>query len=324
MATRANYAHIGLFVVLAVFGTVGFAVWLGTRTAHRDTIAFFTYFNESVQGLDAGAQVSFRGVKIGDVGGITIAPDGRRVEVKLNIDVGSMERLGFWRKGSRKNELEMSPPPPDLRTQLSGQGLTGSKFIAIDFFDPKTNPPPELPFPVPKHYLPATKSFSKGLEDSIESAMDSLTQLSERSLIVLKRVDRLTEALERDQTGEEAADAVHEADTVLRDLDRTLTSVDRAGLAQGMGATLVELRNQMNKFGSVVDRLDGDSGLVAAAKFSAISLGKVGQTLTSGTGRLDETLAEIRQAAAAVRVLAEEIERQPDALVKGRAAGQPR
>ena len=322
MATRANYAHIGLFVVLGVFATFGFAVWLGTRTAQRDSVVFYTYFNESVQGLDVGAPVSFRGVKIGDVGGITIAPDGRRVEVKMNVDVGSMERLGIWPKGHWKKGLALPPPPPDVRAQLGSQGLTGGKYVAIDFFDPKTNPPPEVPFPVPDHYLPAAKSFSKGLEDSVEKAMESVTQLSDTALVVIDRIERLTAEFERRHAGEEAADAIHEADEVLKALNRTLMEVDRAKVARGMGATLVELRRQIGKFGGVMDRLDGDSGLVATTQHSVIAFGKVGQSLTGGSGGLEETLTEIRQAAAAIRILAEELERQPDALLKGRAASQ--
>ena len=75
MTTRANYSKIGLFVVLGFSAALALAVGLGATRSQRTPVPFFTYFNESVQGLDVGAPVTFRGVGIGRVGEITIAPD---------------------------------------------------------------------------------------------------------------------------------------------------------------------------------------------------------------------------------------------------------
>ena len=65
--------------------------------------------------------------------------------------------------------------------------------------------------------------------------------------------------------------------------------------------------------------MDGDTGLIATTQRSISSFGDVGRNATGAARDLDETLGEIRQAAAALRLLAEELERQPDALLKGRA-----
>ena len=82
MATRANYVKIGLFVVLGFAAALALAVSLGATGTRRVTVAFYTYFNESVQGLEVGEPVTFRGVSVGHVGAITIAPDRRLGEAQ--------------------------------------------------------------------------------------------------------------------------------------------------------------------------------------------------------------------------------------------------
>ena len=44
--------------------------------------------------------------------------------------------------------------PPDLRAQLASTGITGVKFVQLDFFAVQTNPPPELPVPGPRELHP--------------------------------------------------------------------------------------------------------------------------------------------------------------------------
>jgi ABC-type transporter Mla subunit MlaD len=324
MASRANYVKIGLFVILGLLGALGVAVGLGARSGHRDTVAFFTYFNESVQGLDVGAPVTFRGVRTGTVGGITIAPDQRMVEVRTDVDVGAVERLGMWPKGAFKMGLALPPPPPDLRAQLGSQGLTGVRYISLDFFDPRTNPPPELPFPVPPHYIPAAKSLSKGLEDSVTKAMESITEAASVTVTVLERVDGMVADLERRHAGDEAGKAIAEAEVALREIDRTVKSLNRGKIAENVADTVDAVRFASVRVDKVLERLDGDTGLLAVAQRALAVLGDVGQNMTGGTQELYATLTEFREAAAAIRRLADQVDREPDVLVKGRAGGPSR
>jgi phospholipid/cholesterol/gamma-HCH transport system substrate-binding protein len=324
MASRANYVKIGLFVILGLVGALGLAVALGARSGHRDTIAFYTYFNESVQGLDVGAPVTFRGVRTGSVSGITIAPDHRMVEVRTDIDAGAMERLGIWPKEAFRKGLPVPPPPPDLRAQLGSQGLTGVRFVAIDFFDPKTNPPPTLSFPVPAHYVPAATSLSKGLEDSVTKAMETITTLGDVTVSVVTRVDGMVADLQRRHAGDEAGKAIAEADTVLHEVDRTVKGLNRSHVAETVGDTLDTVRYASVRLGKLLEGLDGDSGLIAAAQRALVAIDGVGQNLTGGTQELYATLTEFREAAAAIRRLADELDREPDVLVKGRAGGGSR
>ena len=84
-ATRTNYWKIGLFVAAGVMATVIAFFWIGANRLNRRWSPRVTYFDESVQGLDVGAPLKMRGVTVGSVLEITLAPDQRLVEVSSKV-----------------------------------------------------------------------------------------------------------------------------------------------------------------------------------------------------------------------------------------------
>ncbi|MDF2698350.1 MAG: Paraquat-inducible protein, partial [Labilithrix sp.] len=70
MAAPTNHFKLGLFVLLAFAAVIATLITLGAWSMRKDSVQYHTYFNESVQGLDVGAPVKFRGVTIGFVSGI--------------------------------------------------------------------------------------------------------------------------------------------------------------------------------------------------------------------------------------------------------------
>ena len=77
----------------------------------------------------------------------------------------------------------------------------------------------------------------------------------------------------------------------------------------------------MDKARTVLERVGGETGLIATAQRSVSTFGEVGHNVTGATRDLDQTLGEIREAVGAIRLLADELEREPDILLKGRAKG---
>lgn len=136
MSTPSNHWELGLFVTLGVgLGLVTMGT-LGARSLQHETVPYTFYFDESVQGLDKGSATKFRGVTVGTVAAIDVAPDRRRVEVTSDMDVAELRRLGLAEVDGRRVRLSK---PPDLRVQLASQGVTGLKYLLIDFYDPVTD-----------------------------------------------------------------------------------------------------------------------------------------------------------------------------------------
>jgi ABC-type transporter Mla subunit MlaD len=297
MATPTNYVKIGLFVVLGFAAAAAFAVAVGATSTHKKTVAYYTYFNEPVTGLDVGAPVKGRGVDVGLVGGITFAPDHMMIEVRMDLETGVLDRFG--------GAQALGAVHPDLRAQLASQGLTGARFVSVDFLDPTANPPPALSFTPTERYIPAAKSQQKSLEDSVTKAMEGLSNL--------------VDTMSREGLSEKTVQAVTTANEVLTTLEQFLRGLDRQHIPQRVAATIEQLGGAVDKVDKVLDRVDGEKGLIATAQRSVSSFGEVGRNATGATRDLDQTLGEIREAAAAVRLLADELEREPDILLKGRA-----
>jgi phospholipid/cholesterol/gamma-HCH transport system substrate-binding protein len=322
MATPANYVKVGLFVVLGFAAALALAIGLGATQTRHVTVDLYTYFNESVEGLEVGSPVTFRGVRVGRVGDITIAPDRRLVEVRMAIDVGSMEQLGLVPRGEFERTHVFPEPPSDLRAQIGSLGLTANKYVAVDFFDPKTNPPPELSFPPMKHYIPAATSLTKGLEDALTKAMDHATEFLEHGTKVVDGVGRIVEDLERGGAGPNAASAIAQANDTLRNIDHLAKGVERAKIVENGGATVASLHVAADDLTNLMRSIEGDHGLVATTQRSVSSFGEASKNVGVVTRDLDATLSDIREAAAAFRELADELGRQPDMLIKGRAAAR--
>src|ERR1039457_4633113 len=134
MATPTNHYKLGLFVIVGFAAVIAVAVVLGGAHIGKNTIRYHSYFNESVQGLDLGSPVKFRVVTLGIVSAIDIAPDHRRVDVVSELDTDHVKRMGLTEAGTVHGKDKFAIPP-DLRVQLNSQGITGVKFVAIDFFD---------------------------------------------------------------------------------------------------------------------------------------------------------------------------------------------
>ena len=73
MGTRANYFKIGLFVIAAAAIAITSVVYMGAGALFRKKLLMETYIDESVQGLEIGSAVRYRGVKIGAVDKIDFA-----------------------------------------------------------------------------------------------------------------------------------------------------------------------------------------------------------------------------------------------------------
>lgn len=318
MSTSTNHFKLGLFTIGGFTVAIVAAVLFGGALSRRDMIRYHSYFNESVQGLNVGSPVKFRGVTIGHVSAIEIAPDHRMVDVVSELDTKDVIRMGLT-EARTTHGVERFAIPPDLRTQLNSQGVTGVKYVAIDFFDVASNPPPQLPFSVPKNqYIPATPSMMKNLEDTITQAMERLPEMVDAVVMIMKRIDSLFATLEKQDVSGKAVATLEHADTALATLQSTLRRIDEHDLGGKTANTLTELNVTVNKVNRVLDELSGKQGLLASTHRATEAFGEVARAGQGTQKELETTLRDVSEAADAIRALVNALDRDPDMLLKGK------
>jgi phospholipid/cholesterol/gamma-HCH transport system substrate-binding protein len=315
MAAPTNHWKLGLFLVVGVVLGLTLLVVLGARSMHKDVVAYVTFFDESVQGLDAGSPVKFRGVVVGNVSEIKVAKDRRRVEVELELGVEVLEEMGLSVGKGMKLRIRV---PPDLRLQLASQGITGVKFLQLDFFDVKDYPPPELPFPAPENYIPAATSTMKNVEDAVVHAANRLPEIVDAILVVVSRVGRILDDLDGKKIPEGIAATMVRANQVLASLQGAVNAMETGKLSSQAQSALANLNDTTVRLNGVLGRLDGDAGILASTQRATSAIGDVAVSSRGLGQEVEETLRDVQEVSSAIQRVADALERDPDMLVKGR------
>src|SRR5664279_5502944 len=113
MSNKSSKFLIGLFVITGLMMCVFIIIWVGAAYLFMKGSNYVTYFDESVQGLQADSAVKYRGVEIGKVQSIKVAPDQQLIEVAMKIDLSA--------------DLQYR-----TTAQLRTLGITGIVFIELD------------------------------------------------------------------------------------------------------------------------------------------------------------------------------------------------
>lgn len=345
-ASDTNYWKLGLFVVTGVALGVAAVFWVGAQRFRRETEPRVTYFNESVQGLEVGAPVKMRGVTIGTVSDITIAPDRRRVQVTAEIYVDLWVRLGL---GSESELRSAGPGPEDLRVQLATTGITGVKFLQVDFF-PNAAEPEKLPFVPPYNYLPSTPSTLKSIEDGITIISQELPELLATLATLGTTLIEDIEAFDLAGADARVQSLLARTESLVTRADTKLSELDVRALSGEARSALAALESTVGRADRLLERLESADGPVervardltslaaraeelvvdARSELAATDLPATGAALRGSLAEasslgveLEEVLALMRETLLAVRALASYLEREPGALLRGRSAELP-
>ncbi len=140
MIQRVSRFKVGLFVLFGVAMALGAVIWLGTMQYFQGGRTYVTFFAESVQGLQKDSVVKYRGVDVGRVEQIRVAPDYKLIEVVMRINLHG-------------------EPEKEMVAQLRSVGITGIVFVELDLKKP--NEPdfsPELTFAAEYPIIPSKPS----------------------------------------------------------------------------------------------------------------------------------------------------------------------
>jgi paraquat-inducible protein B len=331
MSAKANPVVVGSFVIGALVLLVGAILVFGGGRFFEERRTFVTYFDGSLKGLRVGSNVLFRGVRVGFV---------RDIHVKIDRDTGEFlvpvtfqilpEAVALVDPQERLLPSGRASPGLDeligrgLRTRLEMESfVTGQLVIELDFH-------PDAP---------ATFWGEPGGMQEIPSIPSNIQQVLERmqkfvtDLQAKVDVDELVNAVANTLAGIEALVRSEDLQGALSGLNRLSNLEELQDVPAAVIETLAEVDRTLAEFRALVAATDQRmEPLLVRAEDSLENLSTV---LRDASGLLEalagevsadsdlnfqmrRTLEETQAAARSLRQLAEFLERNPEALLRGR------
>ena len=244
MASQRTKFNVGLFLSCGIAMALVAVIWLGMSHFFEKTHTYVTYFNESVQGLDVDSPVKYRGVAIGRVGSIAVAPDSKLIEVTLVIESG--QKLSS-----------------DTVAQLKAVGITGSMFVELDRRkpgDPEGFVPSVSSFPFKYEVVPSRASNISELLRGIDEVLNHIKMLdlkgiSDKMKYTLDHVNRV-------MADADVAGLSSKAHSTLEGVDRILDRRRWSAILDSVDDATRSLNRLMAKAGKVMDTADQTLGHV--------------------------------------------------------------
>ena len=326
MSAKTHPRLVGAFVLGAIALGVAAVVFFSAGGWFQKTERFSVYFPGSVRGLNPGAPVTFRGIKIGEVVEVKAVLTGKPEPlIQIEIVFEMMRAI-----------VETPPgvPPPfagmtaaevaktlferGIRGKLQSQSLlTGQKYVDFDFLPGEEARFSGLDPRYPE--LPTTPTAMEKMGDKFEQFFDKLAELPLDEMMedVRKAIRSVREVLE----APELKGAILKADRAMGELGPALADARQ---------TLAEARRLLDTAGSEVEGTGG-SARETLTKVRQ-TLDRVGQTLDEvdrTVGSADEarvgaarTLEELERTLKALRHLLDYVQTHPEAVVLGKEKGK--
>jgi paraquat-inducible protein B len=329
MSKRANPTAIGAFVLgaiaLAVFGLIT----VGGLQLFKKELPFVMFFDGDIGGLDVGAPVEIRGVKIGTVTKIRLFAGTTKIGVYINIDPTLLPKDSTLRKSS---ETVDSLIERGLRAQLKTQSLlTGQLLTYLDLFP---GSPIKLVGLDPEvREIPTIPTTLEQLQARLQRLLDQLGTVKVDELVrdvtlAVSSARELISSPELKSAIVSARGALESARTALEEAQVVLKRVDSKidGLAANTDATLVEMKGLLVEARRSLAKIDAQIEPLAAsvkdASSSAQTTLRTVDRAVDGDSRMGyeavRALRDVGDAARSLKTLADYLERHPEALIRGK------
>ena len=294
MSKKSSPTLIGIFVVGALILAVAGILLFGSGKFFKEKIPFVMYFEGSLKGLNIGSPVVFRGVNVGSVTDILIELDSKdlsaRIPVYIEFLPSRITRLG----GSPGERVPIEKLiQSGLKGQLQLQSIvTGQLMVAIDFY-------PDKPIrlvggggDIPE--LPTISTAMKELTNTIENI--PFEEILDKLMSTVDGIAKIVNSPELITSIQSFNNTMVDVQRLVRDVDSKLEP-----LSTDLNMTLKTATGTLNEIEKLASNLEG-------------ILAEDSPTRTE----LTRALEEFADAARSMRLLADYLERHPEALIRGK------
>ncbi len=205
MVKKKVYFAVGLFVLIGIIIGVALIIWLSASQYLQKGKIYATYFDESVQGLQIDSNVKYRGVDVGIVDKIRVAPDFRLIEIIMKIDyAGNLD---------------------DTIAKLKMAGITGIVYVELDHRQPgDIENSPKLTFAPQYPVIPSNPSDINQIFSSIDTVMGQINKIDFKG--ISDEIKATTKSINNFVSGAEMKRIIINLDTMIASLDNAANKID--------------------------------------------------------------------------------------------------
>jgi len=321
MEGKGAALRTGLFVLAGIVVLIGM-IFVLSGNAFRAGVEYESYFSESVQGLDIGSAVKFRGVTIGkvtDIGLVSaeyppadpkdlVQPIYHQVVVRFRVDP---RKLG-------PDSNFAGAISHGLRVQVAPQGITGLAYLELSFVDPATHPVRPVPWHPRTLEIPSIPSTLTQVQDAVQTFLTNMSGVKFDSTV--KLLTSMVNTINQEITTGDAHQAIANANALLGELK---TQVGQADIP----ATTASIRNLADgrQTRDILTKLDQTSAALAQATAAMpkllaqtqATIADANQTTANLNRQMIPILRNLDQASANLNELSETLKNNPAVVLRG-------
>jgi len=303
MSAKSSKFSIGLFVIIGTLICAAIIIWIGASGMLTKGSLYATYFDESVQGLQTDSAIKYRGVEIGKVQSIRVAPDYRLIEVIMKIDLEALLQK-------------------KIVATLKTAGITGIVFIELDQLNPgDLSVSPKMNFKSSYPIIPSRQSGIGRFLDDTGVIMQNIKNIDIKG--ISDQLKNTSKAIENFVGGKRVNNIMNHLESTSNNLDQTMARINKV-VAEGkvdqvanetMGI-LSEARQLIGQAKKEIDALK----LQEKANRTDVLLEDINKKAKVITNELQDTSEHLRVTSENLQKLSESLTKNPSELIFSKPA----
>jgi phospholipid/cholesterol/gamma-HCH transport system substrate-binding protein len=298
MLKKQTYFIVGLFVTVGILLGAAAIIWVSTSQYFKKGTTYVTYFDESVQGLQVDSIVKYRGVDVGRVQKIGVAPDFKLIEVTMKIDF----------KGDVMREAV-------AKLQLAG--ITGIVFIDLDRIKPGSpTMSPQITFPTEYPVIQSRPSDIQQISSGIGEIVGKIKKVDFQD--ISEQIVHTTRSLEEIIGGPSTRKIITNLESVTASLSKSTAKIDKViqeGHIEGViGETKEALKEAKMAMGKVSSELES-LNLARTVNKADFFLDTTAKKTQSVLAEVRVLLENLRNASETLTVLADRLNADPSEII---------
>lgn len=345
MSTKPNYFKIGIFIIIAIAMIIAAVIVFGSGLFTRENIYFETYFDGSVSGLNVGAPMENRGVRMGHVKKITFARNeykiptdseenlkyGNYVMVLVSID---KENLPEMTVGERE-EFVKRFTKLGFRIRLATNLLTGQAYLQGTYLDPNRYPVLEVPWKPKNYYLSSAPGEFTTMKQSLDNILTKLEEIDSENIgdLVEELLGSVNNAVNdanipgissgiqnlvahTDQAVKELnTTAVNQMQSLVANAKQAIDDVNVPAVSSEIQKLLAEARQSNRHLQQLLKKPENTTAQMANLAEMVANLNKslirIDRLLSSQTPQIEQTLENLREVSEDLKDLTKELKQYP-------------